>query len=402
MSNVLPFERPATPHKSKRGNGSVFFDTGRQQWSALSPRSAEGKRQVIGRFDNELDAQIALRQWHRETPQREEARRKANREDLTVRQAVERWATRQRALGNIRESTWSSTHEPNLRNHIFPAIGDRLLRELTADDVHAILQNARRRQHTGHHDGRPAEITRQRLSAGTRQKLWNLVSAACAFAERNDLVSKNPLANSERPCLNGPQKKLVAWTDEEVTRFIAGTRGHTFRLLWWSALAVGGRINEMLGLQWEDVDLEKATVDVHCQLLPDRTRGPLKNDRKGTGKGKRIVSIAHEPDLLAALKTAKESARAPWVFPSQTGGPLLAHNVADDLEGVVERLGLPRLTLHGLRHTSATLLLLRGVSLSVVAYRLGDSMETVEKHYRRFVPGHDVAVIATLAPIKRD
>lgn len=59
---------------------------------------------------------------------------------------------------------------------------------------------------------------------------------------------------------------------------------------------------------------------------------------------------------------------------------------------------LPKLRLHGLRHTHATLLLLKGVPLHVVSRRLGHSNEAfTARQYAHVLPGQQAEAAATLA-----
>jgi integrase len=56
-----------------------------------------------------------------------------------------------------------------------------------------------------------------------------------------------------------------------------------------------------------------------------------------------------------------------------TGGPCHPQYLSRLLSRITEELGLPRLSAHGLRHTSATLMLANGVAPMVAAERLGHS-----------------------------
>jgi integrase len=102
-----------------------------------------------------------------------------------------------------------------------------------------------------------------------------------------------------------------------------------------------------------------------------------------TAKGRRSLSL--DPGTVAVLKTWRRQQREEkmllgpgyrdhdLVFCKATGEPLHPERVSREFDRRVERWELPRITLHGLRHSWATLALARGVHPKVVQERLGHS-----------------------------
>ena len=149
------------------------------------------------------------------------------------------------------------------------------------------------------------------------------------------------------------------------------------------------RKGELCGLRWSDVDLDVGRVTVAQQLTkpgPTPTFGPPKNGRV------RIVSLGAETvELLRGHKRQQaevKMANRPHyhdhglVFAKEhadvqrhhdvLGDPLQANNLAERwVDHLIEAAGVPRIKFHGLRHTSATLLLGAGVPVHVVSQRLG-------------------------------
>lgn len=134
-----------------------------------------------------------------------------------------------------------------------------------------------------------------------------------------------------------------------------------------TALSTGLRQGELLGLQWEDIDLVTATVTVRRQLQ----RGVLVEPK--TSKSRRTLGIS--PQLVEALRQHRLTQRplSPFVFASATGGPLDSTNVTHRFQARLHEAGLPRMRFHDLRHGTASLLLAEGVNPRVVMEQLGHS-----------------------------
>jgi integrase len=147
------------------------------------------------------------------------------------------------------------------------------------------------------------------------------------------------------------------------------------------AVYLGLRRGELLGLQWEHLDLEKETlqvvqtlqrVDGQLQLLPPKTR-----------RSRRTVPLP--PPVVEALKAhrvaqGKErlAAGADWqdtgmVFASAAGTPMEPDNLRRSWYRVRQVLPEPRPRFHDLRHTCVTLLLNEGVAPHIVQEIAGHS-----------------------------
>jgi integrase len=157
-------------------------------------------------------------------------------------------------------------------------------------------------------------------------------------------------------------------------------RGDRFEALYVLAVTAGLREGKLLGLKWEDADLEAGTLSVRRTLSEARSGRffePPKN-----GKGRSIKLTAQAVEALRNHRKYQNEERLRlgtlWqdqglVFPAQTGTPMNAKNLtARSFKQRLERVGLPRsVRLHDLRHTCATLLLGKGVHPKVVQDLLG-------------------------------
>jgi len=108
--------------------------------------------------------------------------------------------------------------------------------------------------------------------------------------------------------------------------------------------ACGLRRGEMLGARWEDIDLQAGTIHIHRQRMRCNhgyTLRPLKS--------KTSQRTLYLPDMLITLLSTWPRHYQGWLVDTTPEHLRLVHNQ------VIRQLSLPRCTLHGLRHTFATL-----------------------------------------------
>jgi integrase len=147
------------------------------------------------------------------------------------------------------------------------------------------------------------------------------------------------------------------------------------------ALTTGLRQGELLALRWADVDLEGRRLAVRGSLHRPAGGGWTVEEPKTTRSRRPVVLAPLAVRALVAHRCrqgAERRAAGPrWadhdlVFPNRVGRPLANQNlISRDFRPLLERLGLPRIRFHDLRHTAATLLLEAGVHPKVVSELLG-------------------------------
>lgn len=153
-------------------------------------------------------------------------------------------------------------------------------------------------------------------------------------------------------------------------------RGDPLEGLWRLAMLGGLRRGELLGMRWGDVDLDAATVTVDTTRL--RLGGDIVEDGPKTVASYRTVHI--DPGTVGVMRRALgRSTGGPQrhVFTDRDWRPLDPAAVTRRFHELRERMGLPRIRLHDLRHTSATLGLASGESLKEVSARLGHAALSV-------------------------
>jgi len=87
------------------------------------------------------------------------------------------------------------------------------------------------------------------------------------------------------------------------------------------------------------------------------------------------------------------------VFTREDGSLVQPDHVSDSFDRIVRQSGLPRLTVHGLRHTHATILLAKGVPVKVVSERLGQATSQITLNiYTHVMPGMQAQAVERCSP----
>lgn len=301
-----------------------------------------------------------------------EAQPKATVSGLTVRQLVEQYLDECAATERLGpKSLFDYRHY--LNDYIDPWIGSLLVQELTADVVASW-------QHKLATEG--GKKTGRGLSPNTIRLARAPLNGALKQAVAMGVLPANPLASVPRP---KPRRSIPRhWSPDEARQFLSLHEGDRLWPAWAFLLGSGVRIGEAVFLRWSNVDLEKRLVRVNefatvlgydVQRSSGKSRDAIRTidlDRHLVDVLRRQRKLQAEEQLRAATYEASD-----YVFTKAKGGAYHPQYLSRLLGKISTEVGLPRLTAHGLRHTSATLMLASGVPPKVAAERLGHADTTL-------------------------
>jgi integrase len=302
----------------------------------------------------------------------------------TVGEYLTAWVAGVAGSGQVRASTYTS-YETSIRAHIVPRLGEIPLQQLTRNEVRALYDQLRAH-------GRVKGAVGG-LSAKTVHNIHLCLHRALSDALDDGLLKSNPADRAHR--LPPDRPEMRTWSRDQLQAFLAAVEDTPMRALWRLAASTGMRRGEVLGLRWEDVDLDGGRLSVRQQLVRDRQTvafGPPK-----TKAGRRSITL--DPGTIAALYAhshAQTANRLYWgagyqphnlVFARPDGSPHDPDSISQQFLSLSSRARLPRIKLHELRHTHATLLLAAGTHPKVVQERLGHSSIVVTlDRYSHVIP----------------
>lgn len=315
---------------------------------------------------------------------------------------LDRWLERRRP--QLRP--WSvKSYRTCINSYLRPHLGEVRLVGL---DRRMIERVYARLLAAGGRDGQP-------LAVGTVNVVHKVLRMALNDAQIDGLLEQNPAA-AARPPTRDPNAievddSLRIWTFDQAARFLQQVADHRWRPLWHLAIGTGARRGELLGLRWDDVDLDTATVTIRRALtVVDRTARLLNTKASQTRVLALGPSVVEEMERRSHQQADhREQAGEDWmdawglVFTRPSGKHLHPDVVSREFRQLVRTLDVPVLRLHDLRHTHASLLLALGVAAKVVSDRLGHaSITTTLDTYAHLLPAMDRDAADTFAEILRN
>lgn len=196
------------------------------------------------------------------------------------------------------------------------------------------------------------------------------------------LLKNNPVASAR--LLRHTSKKVPRFLSKEEVRALLNAATDTYRPIIFAFLKTGLRLNELVNLEWEDIDLENAQLRV-----------VNKEDKRYHPKGRRERSVPIPRDLLPVLAGLKGSVASDCVFATKEGRPR-RNNILKNVKTAALRAGLTDMNVHTLRHTFASHLVMAGVDLTTVQKLLGHSSITTTMIYAHLAPDHLKAAVEKL------
>lgn len=260
----------------------------------------------------------------------------------------------------------------NADAYVRPWLGRHRVRALTPEVVLAWQRQLS--AGTGTKRGKPLAPNTVRLARAS-------LAGAVGLAVKLGLLRTNPLTSVPRP--KARRSTPRHWSPEQARAFLEFQAGDRLYPLWAFLLCSGLRIGELVWLRWPNVDLDRRRVrivDFATSLGWDlvASDGKSVTSRRTIDLDDGLVQV-----LRAQAQQQRFEARAPgheateYVFTKPAGGSYHPQHLSKNLAELSVAAGLPRLTAHGLRHTSATLMLDQGVAPKVAAERLGHSDPTL-------------------------
>ncbi len=223
-----------------------------------------------------------------------------------------------------------------------------------------------------------ADLLSGGLSTTSVQTIGKVLRMALGDAVKRGLIMRSPASVVALPTIR--RAEIDCWSQQQALAFLDSPvlQDDRLRALWRLALATGLRRGELVALRWSDVDFDAARLFV-------RQAAALDGYQMSFGRPKSRASIRtialdgatitelndwqdiqrHEHELLGADPEL--------VFTFADGKPIHPQSLGRTWDRIVRASDMEPITLHAIRHTHATMLLLTGVPLKVVSERLGHS-----------------------------
>lgn len=234
---------------------------------------------------------------------------------------------------------------------------------------------------------------------------------ALADAVLQGVLARNPATHAKLP--RQVRLERETWTADQLSAFLEYAQSHRLYAAFHLMCSTGMRRSEVLGVRWQNIDLDAARLAVVDTVVPVRNVPTLRLGETKSRRSRRVVAL--DARTVAVLRDHRkrqneERLRAgqAWadldlVFADELGDMVNPDTFTRTTKRLAVEVGVPALTPHdAARHTWATLALSSGVHPKVVQERLGHSSVAITlDRYSHVIEGMDRDAAETVAALIR-
>lgn len=240
------------------------------------------------------------------------------------------------------------------------------------------------------------------LANGTIHVLHKMLHPVFQIAVEDHIIRDNPASGC---CKNYSEKEKErhALTVDEMNTFMECVRksrfGHWYDLLFRVMLGTACRIGEIVGLTWNDVNMDERTIKIDHSILYRRKDGRVQFYAKEpkTEKGIRVIPMTQDvyecfyelkKERLLYPSTITVDGYKDFVFTTKSGSPIYPANINKALCRIVDtynktaEVPLPHISNHIFRHTACTRMAEAGMDINAMRYIMGhENIKMILKTY---------------------
>jgi integrase len=358
-------------YEDKHGRWRYRFAYGGKRYSGSAPKGANTKKAAAGLERDRLE-RLMSRRFTGVVP--------------TIKEFIRRFLDHQKA--HTKPLTYE-LHDTICTLHVEPHVGKLRLDQLRRAELEGLKM-------TWLAGGAAPRTVNTRLGVAVR-----ILSLAAEW----EILDSVPKVKLMKIAVDHPR----FLSEDEAAALLEASKEHkrSDALDWYVMMLVGLRtglrIGELRGLQWGDIDWDRALVNVR------RTDPGRPNLDVNSPKGNRPRLVPLTPDaksaLLAWYRDAERRKAQHWVFPGVSSWQGKARyttrgesNCSTAMGRIAKAAGLDEeVTFHTLRHTYASWLVMRGLPLSAIQELLGHASIRQTERYAHLAPGFaQHAAVATL------
>ncbi|PGB20457.1 site-specific integrase [Bacillus toyonensis] len=359
-------------------NGTVRKNKHTGSWDFvfnIANDSMTGKRRQVRRrgFKTQQEAEDALIKLRAEFLDNEVV----NLSQMTYTAYMDEWVKERKI--HLQKSTFE-THMIYYRNIIQPKLGHFKLGQIEPIHIQKFINDL---------------VNDTNYSPHTIHLVFRIISASLKKAQVMKLIKENPATGTTLP--RRVRKEINVWTYEQVCYFLEESR-NVKRLTrcyvaFVMSILTGMRQGEIMGLRWKDIDFDRGIIYIRQTLTQTAEIKP------GAKNASSVRSIHIPAKLIEVLNEHYKKIKDERIFHgrgyndndlvicTQDGRPMIPRNLRKEFYHLTEKLGLPKIRFHDLRHTHATLLIQQNVNVKLIAERLGHSdIETTLNTYSHVLP----------------
>lgn len=211
-----------------------------------------------------------------------------------------------------------------------------------------------------------------------------MLSTILTRAVKWGYIPENPVAKTDLPTRQSVKASKIKYLEEDDARKLLNLLQEEpikLRTFFTFDLLSGLRRGEIAGLYWSDIDWVNQTVSINRTLNYVPKAGVYEDTPKTASSERPLKLTPSAFVLLQKYKHWQDEQKADlgdaWedtqgrIFTNNFGKPIFPSSATQWFSHFIERTGLPKVTVHSLRHTYASLMIADGIPLIVVSRQLG-------------------------------
>jgi integrase len=269
---------------------------------------------------------------------------------------IEKWLNERK--GVVQQTTWEGD-ETYVYRHIIPYFEPLKLLLVDVKPIH-IKQYYEYKYTQGRLDGKEGGLS---ISTLKKHALILKQSLDCAVLE--EYIVSNPTAVVKMPAKEIPVREKKFLTLEEANEVIQAFQGHPLQAMIYVTLYYGLRKSEVLGLRWSSIDFRRNTLTINHSVVKVKGGSIAKDQMKTASSYREYELIKDVRKVLLELRAAQEVNRRlfqseyvdnDYIFKWENGKPFRPDTITRSVERHLKAKGLPEITYHTLRHSTASIL----------------------------------------------
>ena len=265
------------------------------------------------------------------------------------------------------------TYKNYLEQRIIPLLGHLDLNKLNPRHIIRFINEMK--EHGKRLDGKEGNISDE-----TIRYCFRVLSSMLKDAVQWQVIPSSPCGRVKPPKV---AKHQAAVLNEEETRMMLNCLENEpikYQAIIIIAVSTGMRLGEIMGLQWSDIDFSVDTLTVSRTNQVIKGKGIITKSPKNDSSARSLTLPKRTIEILKRYKKWQNEQRlllgnlwndSDWIFTTWNGTSMYPTTPSKWFREFLKRNKLPHIPFHGLRHTSATLLIAQGAPLKNISSRLG-------------------------------
>lgn len=215
---------------------------------------------------------------------------------------------------------------------------------------------------------------------------YNIISNALDKAIQWGYITINENKKIERPKVR--KKEIECYSPEEVSQLLDVLKSEPlkYQAIIYLALDSGMRRGELTGLTWEDIDFKEGTIKINKATQYTKELGVFEKETKSQTSDRKIyisnttlnvLKRFQKEQIERKIKLGKKWGNSKRVFTTDYGDDMHPDTPSQAFQSIIKRHNLKRITFHGLRHTSISLMISEGIQVQVISKKAGHSSVNV-------------------------